>query len=349
MTARLWLLAVLLGVWGVFPVQQQTCTLTVTASALFVRTGPSEGYDTIGSVSEGQILTLIGRSADSAWGRIEFIGERGWLSLDPAFVDLDCDVDALPVVTVPDDPAGERLVTPQPTPATAVDDPSPVPPSETAPPATEPTPTDPPPTRTPTEPSTAEADAPAVPTAAPSGDPAGGPPLWPFLLGAVVVIGGGAAAFAASRSRAGEAEAAVEPTPKPAEPAPEPPTAIGPPVRIEPPPAEPVEDLDEVPADANAASLIPTPEGPLPSAGGPSLSADVTFLLRLLVENRKGPRRYVPLAILSESSGRPAYAILEIALRLRRVYPNLIRVGRYPDGTIGIFADDALIRARIYD
>lgn len=55
--------------------------VTVNTDALFVRYGPGLGYNSFALVYRGQQLILIGRSADSAWVKVQdATGTQGWVS-----------------------------------------------------------------------------------------------------------------------------------------------------------------------------------------------------------------------------------------------------------------------------
>ncbi len=57
----------------------------ITASALNVRSGPSTGYDVIGSLANGAKVEVIGTY--NGWGKIEYKGQEGWISMKYAAPD----------------------------------------------------------------------------------------------------------------------------------------------------------------------------------------------------------------------------------------------------------------------
>ncbi len=56
----------------------KTFEVVVSASSLNVRTGPSTDYGKIGSLSNGQRVTVIGES--NGWYKINYNGQEGWIS-----------------------------------------------------------------------------------------------------------------------------------------------------------------------------------------------------------------------------------------------------------------------------
>lgn len=79
----------------------QSITATVTAARLNVRSGPGTGYPVIALVKSGDQLTLVGRSADSAWLQAaQPVG--GWVSA--RYVRPTAPVSSLPVASAPAKP-----------------------------------------------------------------------------------------------------------------------------------------------------------------------------------------------------------------------------------------------------
>lgn len=65
------------------PVAAQTTTATaiVTAPKLNVRSGPGAGYDVVGVVSNGEVLTLLGRDSTGGWVKVTTAaGLSGWVT-----------------------------------------------------------------------------------------------------------------------------------------------------------------------------------------------------------------------------------------------------------------------------
>jgi uncharacterized protein YgiM (DUF1202 family) len=46
-----------------------------------IRSGPGDGFERIGNVDWGQVVNVLGRSADNFWLKIESNGVTGWSSL----------------------------------------------------------------------------------------------------------------------------------------------------------------------------------------------------------------------------------------------------------------------------
>lgn len=60
---------------------QETPTAIVATGRLNVRTGPSISYSIVTTLNQGQVVTLIGRNADSSWAKIRLTdGREGWVS-----------------------------------------------------------------------------------------------------------------------------------------------------------------------------------------------------------------------------------------------------------------------------
>ncbi len=64
----------------------------ITASSMWVRSGPDTDYVMIGGVRKDDEVTLIGRTADSTW----LLSERGWLFGE--YVESESDLSTLPVL-----------------------------------------------------------------------------------------------------------------------------------------------------------------------------------------------------------------------------------------------------------
>ncbi len=64
----------------------------ITASSMWVRSGPGTRYVMIGGVRFDDEVTLIGRTADTSW----LLSERGWLFGE--YVESESDLSVLPVL-----------------------------------------------------------------------------------------------------------------------------------------------------------------------------------------------------------------------------------------------------------
>jgi uncharacterized protein YraI len=80
-------------------------TLEVAARGnINVRSGPSTNDPRIGGLSEGDVVTAVGRNTDDTWLQIELSGgSRGWVSAD--LVDADGDISLLNVIDPSQPPA----------------------------------------------------------------------------------------------------------------------------------------------------------------------------------------------------------------------------------------------------
>lgn len=76
-------------------------TITVSAVSVHLRTGPSLNFSTIRKLSQGEQLTLLGRSSDNTWLFVKASdGQEGWIEI--RWVDLtgiNLDTDDYPVKT----------------------------------------------------------------------------------------------------------------------------------------------------------------------------------------------------------------------------------------------------------
>lgn len=74
----------------------------VTTGRLNARTGPGPGYAVAGTVSQGDILLLLGRTTNNAWVKAELPGRtvEGWFST--YYIDADVPISSLPVLAVAD-------------------------------------------------------------------------------------------------------------------------------------------------------------------------------------------------------------------------------------------------------
>lgn len=55
----------------------------VIVSSLNIRSGPGTSYDTLGTVTEGNIFTIVETNSDSTWGKMQ---SGGWISIKDAYV-----------------------------------------------------------------------------------------------------------------------------------------------------------------------------------------------------------------------------------------------------------------------
>ena len=344
---------------------EDTCDVVIKASALRVRTGPGEAYDSIGSVSAGQTITIIGRNAEMTWGRLWFLGEAGWLSLAPSFVDIpqDCKLSRLPEVAVAPPPAGERADNGESFSETTQAAPTQTVATSTAIPAASPTVrqsqdegqmlsplTATPATDTPSTPESATSPrADSVTREAPSM-----PGPSPFvLLGGIVGALAGAMFFimllSIRRTKTREASYDAElPAADVAETSAASSSAAVTPqddisdgqqadaVEVE------AERVTEVALDATLADLLSTDNLPAPTVDGiPSVSDDKELLFGLYLKACREPGRYVAVENLVQAGqemGRvlSESLVLATALRLRRINPVAIKLGQYEDGRYAI-------------
>ena len=65
----------------------------VTTDLLNIRAGPGTNYTIVGQLQEGETITIIGKSPDGLWWRID----RGWVSA--TYVKVSGDASAVPVTT----------------------------------------------------------------------------------------------------------------------------------------------------------------------------------------------------------------------------------------------------------
>ena len=75
---------------------------TVNANALNVRTGPGFNYDRIGQVTRGDLLRILGATADYSWLTVDFQGGVGWVKTE--FVEVSGDLTTVTIVQPPASP-----------------------------------------------------------------------------------------------------------------------------------------------------------------------------------------------------------------------------------------------------
>lgn len=340
---------------------EDTCDVVIKASALRVRTGPSEAYDSIGSVSAGQTITIIGRNAEMTWGRLWFLGEAGWLSLAPSFVDIpqDCAPSRLPEVAVAPPPAGERASSGEPPSETTQAAPTRTVAASTEAPEASPTLqqgedegqmpfpfTTMPATDTPSTPEGAAS--PRVISVTPEAPSA--PGQSPFiLLGGIVGALAGAMilivlfSLRRTKTRGASHDAMLPATEVAGTPATPSYAEIAPSVDISDRQRK-VEagSVTEIDLDATFTDLLSTEGQPAPTGDDvPSVSDDKELLFGLYLKARGKPGRYVALENLvraGQEMGKdvPESLVLATALRLRRINPEAVKLGRYKDGRYAI-------------
>jgi hypothetical protein len=102
-----------------------------TLVSLNVRTGPGTNYPVVGAFSAGQTATIVGKSPDGNWWKIQCpagTGNECWASARPEYAS-SVNVEAVPVAAAPPAPTHPPV---QVTPTTAVAQISPTPPGGTA-------------------------------------------------------------------------------------------------------------------------------------------------------------------------------------------------------------------------
>lgn len=92
-----------------------------------VRTGPGTDYPVIGPGSAGETSNIIGRNADSSWVQIQYTTANGSGWVYAPLVQLDGDLNMVPLVEVAPPPAPTATPTPEPTPTPAEPPPTPKP------------------------------------------------------------------------------------------------------------------------------------------------------------------------------------------------------------------------------
>lgn len=78
---------------------------TVATGALNVRSGPSLAYSPVTTVYQGNVVSLIGRNANSTWAKIRLSnGTEGWVNAASTYITPNVAISSLPVVTPADAP-----------------------------------------------------------------------------------------------------------------------------------------------------------------------------------------------------------------------------------------------------
>lgn len=71
---------------------------TIATGALNVRSGPSLAYPAVAVVYQGNIVSLIGRNADSTWAKIRLSnGTQGWVNAASAYITPNVSISSLPL------------------------------------------------------------------------------------------------------------------------------------------------------------------------------------------------------------------------------------------------------------
>ena len=68
----------------------------VVATSAFLRAGPASTYDSVGSLTQGDVVVGVRRSVNGLWIEIPYARNTGWIFRD--LVDWQQDVDALPIL-----------------------------------------------------------------------------------------------------------------------------------------------------------------------------------------------------------------------------------------------------------
>ena len=75
-------------------------TATIATGALNVRSGPGVAYSPVAVVNQGNVVTLIGRNANSSWAKIRLAnGTEGWVNV--TLITPNVAISTLPVATAP--------------------------------------------------------------------------------------------------------------------------------------------------------------------------------------------------------------------------------------------------------
>ncbi|WP_420630953.1 SH3 domain-containing protein [Candidatus Leptofilum sp.] len=71
---------------------------TIATGALNVRSGPSLAYSPVTVVTQGTVVSLIGRNGDSSWAKIRLSnGTEGWVNADGAYITPNVSISSLPL------------------------------------------------------------------------------------------------------------------------------------------------------------------------------------------------------------------------------------------------------------
>ena len=87
------------------PVPISGAYATVATGALNVRSGPSLAYSPVAVVYQGNVVSLIGRNANSTWAKIRLSnGTEGWVNAASTYITPNVAISSLPVVAAADSP-----------------------------------------------------------------------------------------------------------------------------------------------------------------------------------------------------------------------------------------------------
>lgn len=79
----------------------QTATATIVTGQLNVRSGPGVGYSVVTTVSQGNVVTLLGRNADGTWAYIQTAtAVVGWVNAGSEYINPSVAISSLPIVTL---------------------------------------------------------------------------------------------------------------------------------------------------------------------------------------------------------------------------------------------------------
>ena len=97
----------------------QTATATIATGALNVRSGPGLDYAVITTVNQGNVVTLLGRNANSSWAYIQTSASaKGWVNASSTYITPSVAISSLDVVTTATPTAVPSTPTPTPKPPT---------------------------------------------------------------------------------------------------------------------------------------------------------------------------------------------------------------------------------------
>lgn len=95
----------------IFEAPTLTATAVVATGALNVRTGPGVTYGVVTAVYQGQTVTLLGRTSNNAWVKIQIVtGQQGWVNA--SLITPNVAISTLPIADVPAQPAPPVPVAP---------------------------------------------------------------------------------------------------------------------------------------------------------------------------------------------------------------------------------------------
>ncbi len=92
-----------------------TPQVKVTNAFLNIRSGPGTNYQFIGSLKQGDVVTIIGRNADRSWWVVQSDQTRGWIINNPSFIVVIGNTATIPLAAAPPSPI-PTLVPPTPLP-----------------------------------------------------------------------------------------------------------------------------------------------------------------------------------------------------------------------------------------